>query len=226
MLNATWCAVCVHALYVLHARSMCMPSVGVLLQVKAGAIDKSHGPRLQKLSALFELVGYTGSVTLKAMQVASLSSKEAAILKHIEKLRSNSSVAAEKPLPLLTNEALDSASACSAAPLGDSAEGNAQRDGTEDTRPEAAAGAGSIVSSIAGQQALISEQEEALAGIRFKRTLKVLSLIQDLSDSLLALADVVDEDKQLRFLKNASFLAGAGLLSALISAHKNWVALG
>lgn len=207
--------------------SLCVRCVCAVLQVKAGAIDKSHGPRLQKLSALFELVGYTGSLTLKAMQVASLSSKEAAIIRHIEKLRSNSSCTAEKPSPLLTNGALDTAR--STTPEGHTAQDDAQRDGTEDSARESGAethSEDSVGGSVTSQQELILQQEAALQGVQFKRTLKLLSLIQDLSDSVLAFADVIDEDRQPRFLRNASFLAAAGLLSAVISANKNWVALG
>ncbi|KAL3686120.1 hypothetical protein R1sor_004142 [Riccia sorocarpa] len=58
-----------------------------------------------------------------------------------------------------------------------------------------------------------------LRSIRAKRFLKTLSLVQDLSDSLLALHDIQDGKGP---LARPFVLALAGLVSALISTHKNW----
>ncbi|KAG6553942.1 hypothetical protein Mapa_004859 [Marchantia paleacea] len=55
--------------------------------------------------------------------------------------------------------------------------------------------------------------------VRAKRFMKTLSLVQDLSDSLLALNDIKDNKGP---LARPFLLAFAGLLSALISTHKNW----
>ncbi|KAI5076555.1 hypothetical protein GOP47_0008620 [Adiantum capillus-veneris] len=61
----------------------------------------------------------------------------------------------------------------------------------------------------------------ALAEVRQKRALKTLSLIQDAADALLALSDIRDGKG---FLSNPLILSSCGLLSALISTHKNWSA--
>ncbi|BBN00366.1 protein MpPEX11a [Marchantia polymorpha subsp. ruderalis] len=55
--------------------------------------------------------------------------------------------------------------------------------------------------------------------VRAKRSMKTLSLVQDLSDSLLALNDIKDNKGP---LAKPFLLAFSGLLSALISTHKNW----
>uniref|UniRef100_A0A7I4FJK9 Peroxisomal biogenesis factor 11 n=1 Tax=Physcomitrium patens TaxID=3218 RepID=A0A7I4FJK9_PHYPA len=64
----------------------------------------------------------------------------------------------------------------------------------------------------------VSEIKE-LQALQGKRLMKTLSIIQDLADSLLALTDI-RETKGV--LDNPFLLAFAGLLSALISAQKNW----
>ncbi|MCO5552300.1 hypothetical protein L7F22_005812 [Adiantum nelumboides] len=61
----------------------------------------------------------------------------------------------------------------------------------------------------------------ALAELRQKRALKTLSTAQDLADALLALSDIRDGKG---FLSNPLILSSCGLLSALISTHKNWSA--
>jgi hypothetical protein len=63
--------------------------------------------------------------------------------------------------------------------------------------------------------------EKMVSQIRQKRTLKILSLIQDLSDTFLALSDIRDGKGA---LSNPLLLSCCGLLSSLISTHKNWVA--
>lgn len=64
----------------------------------------------------------------------------------------------------------------------------------------------------------VSEIKE-LQGLQAKRFMKTLSLIQDFADALLALTDIRDTNG---ILDNPMLLAFAGLLSALISAQKNW----
>eukprot|EP00897_Mesotaenium_endlicherianum_P007446 jgi/Mesen1/672/ME000109S10892 len=61
-----------------------------------------------------------------------------------------------------------------------------------------------------------------LAALRAKRFVKTLAVVQDLSDSLLALNDIWDGKGP---LASPALLSLAGLVSALISAHKNWVAV-
>ncbi|CAM6093293.1 unnamed protein product [Calypogeia fissa] len=58
-----------------------------------------------------------------------------------------------------------------------------------------------------------------LKTLQAKRFMKTLSLIQDLSDSLLALNDITGGQG---VLARPFLLALAGLVSALISTHKNW----
>lgn len=64
----------------------------------------------------------------------------------------------------------------------------------------------------------VSEIKE-LQALQAKRFMKTLSIIQDFADSLLALTDI-RETKGV--LDNPLLLSFAGLLSALISAQKNW----
>ncbi|KAG0500053.1 hypothetical protein HPP92_000125 [Vanilla planifolia] len=56
--------------------------------------------------------------------------------------------------------------------------------------------------------------------LRDKLLLKQLSLVQDLADGLMVVGDVRDGKG---FLTNPLLMASAGMLSALISTHKNWV---
>lgn len=144
--------------------------------VKAGAMDKSYGPRLTKFSAFFELIGYSGSMSLATMQITNLLHKEALL---------------QKSLGLMRADHLSQGS-------------------SEET---------------VSKELALSKEAVTLRAVRFKRVLKTLALIQDLADTFLAIADLVDEDKQPKFLRSAAFLAGAGLLSAVISAHKNWVTI-
>lgn len=79
----------------------------------------------------------------------------------------------------------------------------------------------SKISSVT-REAQVSEKYAAeICQLREKQVLKVVSIIQDLADGLLALADIRDGKGT---LSNPLLLASAGLLSALISAQKNWSA--
>ena len=60
-----------------------------------------------------------------------------------------------------------------------------------------------------------------LQALQAKRMMKTLSIVQDFADSLLALTDIRETNG---VLDNPFLLAFAGLLSALISAQKNWKA--
>lgn len=60
------------------------------------------------------------------------------------------------------------------------------------------------------------EERENEEKVRRKMTMKKLSVLQDLADALMAMADIKD-------LSAPLVISGAGLLSALISTHKNWV---
>eukprot|EP00252_Welwitschia_mirabilis_P006280 TRINITY_DN1711_c0_g1_i1.p1 TRINITY_DN1711_c0_g1~~TRINITY_DN1711_c0_g1_i1.p1 ORF type:complete len:258 (+),score=53.68 TRINITY_DN1711_c0_g1_i1:164-937(+) len=63
------------------------------------------------------------------------------------------------------------------------------------------------------------EVSDRLKVLREKQALKLVSIIQDFADSLMALADMRDSKGM---LSNPLLLAFAGLLSGLISAQKNW----
>lgn len=62
--------------------------------------------------------------------------------------------------------------------------------------------------------------EEKLWKLREKKRMKRLSVIQDLADALMALADIRDGGGR---LSAPLLISSAGLLSAFISTHKNWV---
>ncbi|KAG2314358.1 hypothetical protein Bca4012_065028 [Brassica carinata] len=64
-------------------------------------------------------------------------------------------------------------------------------------------------------------EEEKMRKLKEKKTLKVLSLLQDVADGLMAVADV--RDGKVGVLSAPSVIASAGLFSAVISTHKNWV---
>ncbi|XP_059279190.1 peroxisomal membrane protein 11A [Lycium ferocissimum] len=65
-----------------------------------------------------------------------------------------------------------------------------------------------------------AEEEERLRKLRFKKLMKRLSVIQDFADGLMCLADIRDGKG---LLSAPLLLSSAGLLSALISTHKNWI---
>ncbi|KAB2604185.1 peroxisomal membrane protein 11A-like [Pyrus ussuriensis x Pyrus communis] len=64
------------------------------------------------------------------------------------------------------------------------------------------------------------EEKEKLSKLREKKMMKRLSVVQDSADALMALADIRDGGGP--FLGPLS-ISLAGMLSALISTHKNWV---
>lgn len=66
----------------------------------------------------------------------------------------------------------------------------------------------------------VEEEEEKVRKLRQKKVMKRLSVVQDLADGLMALADINDGGG---LLASPLLLSSAGLLSALISTHKNWV---
>lgn len=64
------------------------------------------------------------------------------------------------------------------------------------------------------------EEQEKVRKLREKKLMKRLSVVQDLADALMALADIRDGGGR---LSAPLLVSSAGLLSALISTHKNWV---
>lgn len=64
------------------------------------------------------------------------------------------------------------------------------------------------------------EEQEKLRKLREKKMMKRLSVVQDLADGLMVFADI--RDGRGRF-STPLLVSSAGLLSALISTHKNWV---
>jgi hypothetical protein len=61
--------------------------------------------------------------------------------------------------------------------------------------------------------------QQQLAALRFKRMLRTLAVLQDIADAALAANDLRDGKGR---LSSPVFLSLLGLLSAGISAHKNW----
>ncbi|POO03146.1 Peroxisomal biogenesis factor [Trema orientale] len=64
------------------------------------------------------------------------------------------------------------------------------------------------------------EEKEKLRKVKERKSMKKLSIFQDLADGLMALADIRDGKG---LLLGPLSVSCAGLLSALISTHKNWV---
>lgn len=64
------------------------------------------------------------------------------------------------------------------------------------------------------------EEREMLRKLREKKAMKRLSVVQDLADGIMAIADIRDGGGGL--LAAPLLLSSAGMLSALISTHKNW----
>jgi hypothetical protein len=115
---------------------------------KAGLLPAHILPRLQRLSAWAELLGYVGSIAIKLEEVARI---ESSIKKRV-------------------------------------AEG-------------------------------CGDQREPVRAMRVKLLVKRLSVVQDVADAVMALGDVTDGKG---LLGSSTLIASAGLLSALISTHKNW----
>ncbi|XP_047976606.1 peroxisomal membrane protein 11A [Salvia hispanica] len=65
------------------------------------------------------------------------------------------------------------------------------------------------------------EEQGRLRKLREKKVMKRLSVVQDLADGLMALADIRDGGGGV--LASPLLLSSAGMLSALISTHKNWI---
>lgn len=66
----------------------------------------------------------------------------------------------------------------------------------------------------------IGEEEVRLRKLREKKFMKKLSIVQDFADGLMALDDILDGKGP---FSKPILLSSAGLLSALISTHKNWI---
>lgn len=115
---------------------------------KAGLLPAHLLPRLQRLSAWAELLGYVGSITIKLEEVTKMESS---------------------------------------------------------IKMRLAEGCG--------------EENEAVRTMRGKLLLKRLSVVQDVADAFMALGDVTNGKG---LLGSSTLTASAGLLSALISTHKNW----
>lgn len=64
------------------------------------------------------------------------------------------------------------------------------------------------------------EEKEKLKKLREKKFMKKLSVVQDIADGLMAVADVRDGKGR---LSAPILISSAGLLSAIISTHKNWL---
>ncbi|KAJ8772554.1 hypothetical protein K2173_027731 [Erythroxylum novogranatense] len=64
------------------------------------------------------------------------------------------------------------------------------------------------------------EEESRLRKLKQKILMKKLSIVQDFADGLMAIADLRDGNG---FLSAPLVVSSAGLLSAIISTHKNWV---
>ncbi|XP_057469002.1 peroxisomal membrane protein 11A-like [Actinidia eriantha] len=64
------------------------------------------------------------------------------------------------------------------------------------------------------------EEKAKIRKLREKKFMKKLSVVQDLADGLMALADIRDGQGR---LSAPILMSSAGLLSALISTHKNWL---
>lgn len=64
------------------------------------------------------------------------------------------------------------------------------------------------------------KSDEEVQKLRGKLVLKQLSIVQDVADGLMALGDVRDGKG---WFSDPLLMASAGMLSALISTHKNWI---
>ncbi|KAL3505274.1 hypothetical protein ACH5RR_035115 [Cinchona calisaya] len=64
------------------------------------------------------------------------------------------------------------------------------------------------------------EEVDKLRKLKEKKLMKRLSVVQDLADGLMALADIRDGKGR---LSAPLLISSAGLLSAIISTHKNWI---
>ncbi|KAK1316414.1 Peroxisomal membrane protein 11A [Acorus calamus] len=122
---------------------------------KSGLIHMRSLPRLQKISAWAEFIGYFGSVSLKIGDLRRIGEEIAAL----------------------------------------------------ELGSEGSGGGGA--------------NEGKLRRLKEKRMLKRLSFVQDLADGLMTIEDI--RDSKGGILSSPILLASAGLVSALISTHKNWL---
>ncbi|PWA92747.1 peroxisomal membrane protein 11A [Artemisia annua] len=76
------------------------------------------------------------------------------------------------------------------------------------------------IKSLRGEGEGEGVEVEKLRKLREKKMLKKLSVVQDVADGLMAVADVRDGKG---VLSGPLLLACAGMVSAVISTHKNWV---
>ncbi|XP_074275378.1 peroxisomal membrane protein 11A [Silene latifolia] len=74
------------------------------------------------------------------------------------------------------------------------------------------------ISTVRGENC--DEERGKFRVLEAKCLLKKMSIVQDLADAFMALSDI--RDGKGRLLSSPLLLSGAGLLSALISTHKNW----
>lgn len=79
---------------------------------------------------------------------------------------------------------------------------------------------GARVEELRAEGAGVEKETEKLRRLAEKRAMKKLSIVQDVADGLMAASDVRDGKGA---LTGPLLMASAGLLSALISTHKNWV---
>ncbi|XP_052188556.1 peroxisomal membrane protein 11A [Diospyros lotus] len=78
----------------------------------------------------------------------------------------------------------------------------------------------SIIEIAATRGDKFGEEEMKMRKLREKKLMKRLSVVQDLADGVMVFADIRDGEGR---LSGPLLISSAGLLSALISAHKNWL---
>lgn len=76
------------------------------------------------------------------------------------------------------------------------------------------------IEEVEGKGGECGEEVEKLRKVREKKMMKRLSVVQDLADGFMALADITDGKLK---ISTPLVVSLAGLSSALISTHKNWV---
>lgn len=140
--------------------------------IKAGLIAKRFSPRVTKVSAWAELVGYSGSIALSIIQVTHCLQAEASLEARLRRSTSTTLI-----------------------------EGVAHLSQADDDEKKA------------------KQLHNQLERIRSRRKLKQLSMLQDFADAAIALNDIRGGRGR---LSNPIMLSLMGLLSAAISAHKNW----
>jgi hypothetical protein len=136
---------------------------------RSGVLPPRLAPRVTRLSACGELVGYAASIILNTVRIRSIVEREVALGAELRRRLAVSGTADD-----------------------------------EKNKPLAA----------------------EIAQLRARRVLRTLGLVQDLADSLLALADIRQaapgQQQRAGLLSNRAVLAAAGLLSGCLSAYKQW----